>query len=120
MSGNRLGDYLDRMVADARKACGFLDGMGVDDFLKDERTQMAVNMALALIGESTVRIMTHYPDFPVDHPDIPWSKIRGMRNLVVHDYYELELPVVFDTVKTSLPDLIASLDALRHWRAQGE
>jgi uncharacterized protein with HEPN domain len=120
MSDSRLGEYLDRMRSDARKACAFLDGMSAEAFLGDERTQMAVNMALALIGESATRIMSHYPDFPADHPDIPWTKMRGMRNLVVHDYYELELPVVFDTVKTSLPDLIVSLDALRNWRAQGE
>ncbi|HEX5933077.1 MAG TPA: hypothetical protein VFY63_02820 [Pseudorhizobium sp.] len=39
---------------------------------------------------------------------------------MVHDYYELEMPVVFDTVRSALPDLVSRLDALRHWRPQGE
>lgn len=43
-----------------------------------------------------------------------------MRNFVVHDYYELELPIVLHTVRTSLPALVAELDSLRNWRAQGE
>jgi uncharacterized protein with HEPN domain len=40
--------------------------------------------------------------------------------VVVHDYYELELPVVFETVRVALPDLIFQLDSLHNWRAQGE
>jgi uncharacterized protein with HEPN domain len=120
MSADRLKEYLDQMQSAASRACEFIDGMTQEAFLSDVRTQMAVAMALVLIGESAARIMTHHPDFPVDHPEIPWSKMRGMRNFVVHDYYELELPVVRETVQTSLPALISHLDSLRHWRAQGE
>jgi uncharacterized protein with HEPN domain len=120
MTADRLREYLDRMHEAAEKACAFLADMSEDQFLADERTQMAVGMALVLIGEAAERIMTHYPDFPVDHPGIPWSKIRGMRNLVAYDYYEVELPVIWETVRKSLPDLIYDLDNLRHWRAQGE
>ena len=43
-----------------------------------------------------------------------------MRNMVSHEYYELELPLVLETVKTSLPQLLSALDAIQHWRAQGE
>jgi uncharacterized protein with HEPN domain len=89
-------------------------------FLSDIRTQLAVGMTLVLIGEAASRIASQHPEFPGDHPDIPWSKIRGMRNIVVHDYYQLELPVVFETVRTSLPELLSVLDSLRNWRAQGE
>jgi uncharacterized protein with HEPN domain len=120
MSPDRLKSYLDQMRNAARDACEFVGGMDREVFLSDNRTQMAVGMALVLIGEGASRIMTNYPDFPVDHPEIPWSKIRGMRNFVVHDYYELELPIVWDTVKTSLPILISQLDGLHNWRAQGE
>ncbi|TCV74503.1 uncharacterized protein with HEPN domain [Neorhizobium sp. R1-B] len=120
MSADRLKEYLDQMRSAASRACEFIDGTTQEAFLSDVRTQMAVAMALVLIGESAARIMMHHPDFPVDHPEIPWSKMRGMRNFVVHDYYELELPVVWETVQTSLPALISNLDSLRHWRAQGE
>ncbi|WP_105384255.1 HepT-like ribonuclease domain-containing protein [Neorhizobium alkalisoli] len=120
MSADRLREYLDQMRSAAFRACEFIGDMEQETFLSDIRTQMAVAMALVLIGESAARIMTHHPDFPVEHPEIPWSKMRGMRNFVVHDYYELELPVVWDTVRTSLPALISNLNTLSNWRAQGE
>ncbi len=120
MKLDRLKENLDQMRSAAAEAQDFVRGMNREQFLSDKRTQMAVAMSLVLIGESASRIMAQHPDFPVEHPDIPWTKMRGMRNLVVHDYYQLELPVVFDTVKTALPDLIAKLDALHHWRPQGE
>ncbi len=120
MTEARLREYLRRMHDAAEKACAFLADMPQDEFLGDERTQMAVGMAIVLLGEASARIMTHYPGFPVDHPEIPWSKILGMRDIVVHDYFDPELPVVWETVRASLPDLIVALDSLRNWRAQGE
>ena len=120
MNADRLREYLDQMRSAAVRAGDFVADRSKAEFMADVRTQMAVGMALVLIGEAASRIMAHHPDFPVDHPEIPWSKIRGLRNFVVHDYYELELPIVWDTVKTSLPGLVAELDSLRNWRAQGE
>ncbi len=120
MSVDRLKAYLDQMRSAALQACEFVVDMDREAFLADVRTQMAVAMMLVLIGENASRIMAAYPAFPVDHPEIPWSKMRGMHNFVVHDYSELELPIVWDTVKTALPVLISQIDSLRHWRAQGE
>lgn len=120
MSNDRLAVYLEQMHAAAVQACEFADGMTLDDFLADARTQMAVGMALVLIGESAARIMAQRPDFCTEHPEVPWAKMKGMRNFVVYDYYEMELPLVLATVQTSLPDLIFHLDNLRHWRVQGE
>ncbi len=120
MTVDRLADYIAQMKEAALKASNFLSGMSYDAFAADERTQMAVGMTLVLIGDAAARIMQHYPDFPVEHPEIPWNKIKGMRNVVVHDYYKLDLPVVFDTVQTAIPDLLDRLHTLRHWRPQGE
>jgi len=120
MKAQKLGEYLDRMRDAAEKASAFLTDMPEEQFLADERTQMAVIMALVLIGEAAGRIMVHHPDFPVDHPEIPWSKIRGMRNFVVHDDYEVELPIIWETVRKSIPSLISDLNSLRNPHAQGE
>jgi uncharacterized protein with HEPN domain len=120
MSEERLRGYLDQMRTAAETACGFLSNMEQDAFVADIRTQMAVAMALVLIGENAARIAARDPNFLVEHPEIPWSKMRGMRNVAVHDYADLELSVIFNTVKTSLPELLTQLDLLRNWRAQGE
>ncbi|AXV15978.1 hypothetical protein CYG48_09885 [Neorhizobium sp. SOG26] len=120
MKLDRLKEDLDQMRAAAMEAREFVGEMTIEQFLGDRRTQMAVAMSLVLIGEGASRIVARNPDFPVEHPDIPWTKMRGMRNLAVHDYYQLELPIVFDTVRIALPDLLQKLDALHHWRPQGE
>ena len=120
MRPDRLKDYLAQMQDAAVKACGFLSDVPYETFAADERTQLAVGMTLIQIGEAAARILQHYPDFAVEHAEIPWDRMKGMRNVVVHDYYKLDLPVVFDTVQKALPDLISQLDALRHWRPQGE
>lgn len=120
MMVDRLREYLDQMRAAAMQACDFVTDMEREEFFSDIRTQMAVNMTLLLLGEAASRIVTHHPDFTVDHPEIPWSQIRGMRNFVAHDYYELELSIVWDTAKIHLPVLLRNLEALHNWRAQGE
>ena len=44
--------------------------------------------------------------------DIPWREIVGMRNRLVHDYFDIDLPLVWDTVRYDLPDLVARLEPL--------
>jgi uncharacterized protein with HEPN domain len=120
MSADRLIDYVDQMRSAAQQACDFVADLDQDAFMRDVRTQMAVAMALVLLGESATRIMTHHPEFAADHAEIPWGRIRGMRNMVAHEYYELELPLLLETIRVSLPQLLSKLDAVQHWRAQGE
>jgi uncharacterized protein with HEPN domain len=117
---DRLTTYINQMRDAALRAQEFLEHMSDEEFFSDIRTQMAVGMALVLIGEAASRIMLHHPDFPVEHPEIPWTQIKGMRNFVVHDYYKTELPILLDTVRKSLPALVSDLDALRNFHAQGE
>ncbi len=120
MSAGRLVDYVDRMQAAAEQARMLTDDMELQDFLSDVRTQLAVTMSLVLLGEAAARIAADDPDFLRDHAEIPWSKIRGMRNLIVHDYYRADLTAIWSTVRSDLETLITQLDSLRHWRIQGE
>lgn len=120
MSDERLLEHIDRMQAAAQQAVDLTNGMNDEAFLKDLRTQLAVTMSLVLVGEAAARISTISPGFPQDHPEIPWAQIKGMRNMIVHDYYRAELPVIWQTVRTALPDLVSQLESIRHWRIQGE
>ncbi len=109
MTDNRLPDYLGHMREAAANACVFVNGWTRDDFLTDLRTQQAVIMNLIILGESAARIIETSPDFILAHPEIPWRSIRGMRNRIAHGYFEINLDVVWDTVQTSLPELIRHL-----------
>jgi uncharacterized protein with HEPN domain len=113
MSENRLPDYLDHMQQAATDACSFVDGMGKDDFLEDKRTQQAVIMSLIIIGEAAAKIMDVYAEFTQAHPEVPWRSMRGMRNRIAHGYFDINLDVVWDTVRTALPELLKQLPAVR-------
>jgi len=66
MSENRLPDYLDRIQQAATDACGFVEGLGKDNFLADKRTQQAVIMSLIIIGEAATKVLG--PDRIYSHP----------------------------------------------------
>lgn len=112
MNGNRLPDYLEHMQQAVADAIGFVDGMSRDDFLGDKRTQQAVVMSLIVLGEAATKVMDLYPDFANTHSQIPWRNMRGMRNRIAHGYFDIDLEVVWDTVKAALPPLAASLRGL--------
>ncbi len=117
MSGNRLADYLDHIAQAASDACDFVKEMTEDDFLTDRRTQRAVIMSLVIIGEAETRVMDRFPDFAAAHPDVPWRGMRGMRgmrNRVAHGYFDVNLDLVWETVRSALPQLAGQLKMIRN------
>lgn len=113
MNANRLADYLDHMRQAAADACAFVQGMALEDFQQDRRTQQAVIMSLIILGEAATKVMDAYPDFAQAHPQVPWRSMRGMRNRIAHGYFDINLDVVWSTVQTALPPLLEQLAALR-------
>ncbi len=109
MSLSRLSDYLGHIRQAATEACDFIDGMAEEDWLADRRTQQAVIMSLVIVGEAATKIMDAYPDFAASHPEVPWRSMRGMRNRIAHGYFDINLELVWQTVKVALPDLLARL-----------
>jgi uncharacterized protein with HEPN domain len=114
MSEDRLSDYLDHMRRAATDACGFVEGWPKDDFLEDKRTQQAVIMNLIIIGEAATKVMDGYAGFVEAHGEVPWRSMRGMRNRIAHGYFDINLDVVWDTVQTALPELLAKLNEMRN------
>ena len=72
---------------------------------RDYKTQAAVIRCIEIIGEAASKIQQQSPEFVKAHPEIPWRLIRAMRNKVIHDYFDVELGVVWSTVKDDLPGL---------------
>lgn len=116
MSVNRLPDYLGHIRQAAADACSFIDDLSKEDFLTDKRTQNAVVMCLIVIGEAATKVMDRYPDFADQNPDVPWRSMRGMRNRIADGYFEINLDVVWDTVRTALPQLLEQLPSVPEGR----
>ena len=62
-----------------------------------------------MLGEAARQI----PDeFAAGHPDVPWRKITGLRNRIVHDYFGLDLEIIWQIVRNDLPSLRATLEKI--------
>jgi len=107
MSESRLPDHLDHIQQAAADVCSFVEGLAKEDFLEDKRTQQAVIMNLVIIGEAVTKVMDGYAEFAQVHPQVPWRNMWGMRNRIAHGYFDINLNVVWDTVQTALPQLLA-------------
>jgi uncharacterized protein with HEPN domain len=103
MSETRLPDYLDHLREAARQACGYIEGMDEAAFLTDKRTQQAVILNIVIIGDG---------NFLERHPDVPWRNMKGMCNRIAHGYFDIDLHLVWETVRTALPELLERLPAL--------
>ncbi|MGB2861747.1 MAG: DUF86 domain-containing protein [Sedimentisphaerales bacterium] len=75
---------------------------GKDAFGEDELIQTWVLHHIQILGEAAARISD---EFQEQHPDIPWFKIVGMRNILVHDYFKIDVNAVWSVVENDLPTL---------------
>ena len=93
-------DFLEDAIGAMEKAERFVADMSFEEFMKDEKTVFAVLRAIEVIGEA----VKHMPmDFRMKFPDIPWRDIAGMRDVLIHDYFAVDLETVWETVKTNIP-----------------
>jgi len=82
-------------------------------FVADSRTQQAVIMNLVIIGEVASKLLRDHTSFLATHPEVPWKSMKGMRNRIARGYFEIDLGIVWQTVRTSLPTLLEQLPAIR-------
>jgi uncharacterized protein with HEPN domain len=94
--------YLQDMVEAADNIAFHIAGRSRERFLGDRTVRAAVLHELTVIGEAAARLAV---DFRTRHPEVPWSKIVAFRNLVVHEYFGLDWPIVWDTATTLVPGL---------------
>lgn len=99
---------LDDMVQAAERALGYVQGLTYEQFAADRRTVDAVSYAIVVIGEAASALKDVGPTLS---PDIPWTDIRGMRNRVAHEYFGVDVKVLWETVRGDLPPLLATLRA---------
>jgi len=76
--------------------------MTFKDFKDDDKTIFAVIRALEVIGEASKKIPKSIRN---KYPQIPWREITGMRDKLIHEYFGVNLKVVWDTVKKDIPHI---------------
>jgi len=93
---------LEDMVAAIQKINRYIIGMSVDAFKADEKTIDAVVRNLEIIGEAVRQLP---PAFKQTHDSVPWDQIAGLRNRIVHDYFGLDLEMIWFIITSDLPAL---------------
>jgi uncharacterized protein with HEPN domain len=101
----RISDILEAIA----KVSRYTAGMDPDSFAADDKTVDAVLRNLELIGEAARNLPD---DFVAGHPHIPWHEMRGMRNILIHEYFGVSLPIVWHTVTQDLPALVPLLNEI--------
>ncbi len=99
-------------VRDMIRAIGNIDrraGRGRAGFDTDELVQTFVVYHLQTMSEAAYKMPA---EFCAAWPGVPWAKIQGMRHILVHDYYRIDLDIVWNVVENELPGLRAGLDAI--------
>ena len=81
--------------------------MTLEQFFADEKTAFAVMRALEIIGEATKNIPQSIKE---NYPDIPWKEMAGIRDKLIHDYFGVDLEVVWNTATEDLFELKEKVD----------
>lgn len=100
MSPRRWRDRIEDILAAAEEIQSFIAGLDYDQFCGDAKTLKASIADLMIIGEAAGRIPD---DVTHRYPEVPWHLMRGMRNRVVHAYFDVDTKIVWDTCVTDLP-----------------
>lgn len=87
----------------------YVAGMSYEEFARNEEKQDAVLRRIIVLGEATKRLSA---DFRELYPQISWKEIAGMRDVVVHNYDQIKVEIVWDVVQTDLSILLGALRAL--------
>ena len=109
MSKRPVEVLLEDMRDAAARIQEYTKGLSEDAFLKDRRTADAVVRNLEIIGEAAGRLPK---EFRQQHAEIAWEQIVGLRHRIVHDYFGIDLKLVWQILQQDLPVFQSKLTAL--------
>jgi len=98
-----------KIIDYSEKILTYCNALSKDTFLGDDMLVEACVFNIIQIGEATRQLSD---DFMAKYANIPWDKIYGLRNRIVHDYEGIDLPLIWDIICNDLLDLIRQLNTI--------
>jgi len=110
MSSRSVDLYLDDLIEAGKAILSYVDNISFEEFKTDRMRQSAVIREFEIIGEAVGKL----PDeLKMSSPDVAWQDIKDFRNLLAHEYFGVDLEIVWQVVQTDLPALIRQVESLR-------
>lgn len=102
MNQRSCEDYIEDILEAIIDISNFIDDLAFDEFTKDKKTINAVIRSLEIIGEASKKVSQEIKD---NNQNIPWKEMAGMRDKIIHGYFDLDLVTIWETVKNDIPPL---------------
>lgn len=108
MTKRSPGLYLQDILASMDKIERYTEDLSFREFTESEMVVDAVIRNLEIIGEAS----THIPaDMRLQYSDIPWSRMVGLRNIAIHEYFGVDLEIIWVIVTENIPDTRPKIEA---------
>lgn len=101
--------YFQHIVEAADKISRYVDRVSLQEFINNDMAFDAATRQIMIIGEAVTNISEQCKE---DHPGIPWQKIVGMRNRLIHEYFGVDPETVWETAHIDVPQLRAYIAKL--------
>ena len=108
---NRDAPHVLDIAASVRLVRSYVEGVTREDFMRNVQLQDSVIRRIEIAGEAAGRVSAQFRE---RHPAIPWARMIGMRNRVVHGYDVVDLDIVWTTARERIPELLALIEPLIH------
>jgi len=102
LNNREYTDYLDDIYNSINDIEDFIKDLSFNEFSKDKKTLNAVIRSLEIIGEASKKIPV---EFKEKFPAIPWNKMSGMRNKLIHEYFGIDIEMLWIVITKDIQDL---------------
>lgn len=107
----RAADYRGHLLEAIERIQRYTAGMDESAFLGNQLVQDAVIRNIEILGEASNNIQKAVPAFVARHAEVPWQVMYTMRNRVSHAYHQVDLEIVWKTIRHDLPALHSQVQA---------
>ena len=93
---------MEHIIESIERINRYISGKSFSDFVTDDMMYYAVVKNIEILGEASNMLTEAFRN---GHPDTPWKLVSGMRNYIVHEYFQVDNKVVWDVITNDLPML---------------
>jgi uncharacterized protein with HEPN domain len=109
MPKQRDKSYLLDILDAGKKILKIIEGKSFEEFERDLTSPLAVARLLEIVGEASKNISN---DLKEKYPGLPWKGMAGMRDVLIHQYRDADLVLIFETAKKRIPDMVVQIEKI--------